>query len=256
MLKTKTLAYGDGNAVRPKMYKKLVFGSVLLASCSACAPAAAVPVPDRPRLAPPRVEPPRRHSRRACAPEAEVILHPQERLRGSICLGNRDFVLTDENLFVISRRSGSLESPMGEIEMRYSYSRTDMSNLLSRGLVGWQASEDTVFFLTRDGTLTLIPNERMGDTVPSYQMPFSTDGMGSNRMVFWRGFLLVAPLSGDALVMSFSDGAAARYISLGTQPSTSGFYESGQRLFFGPKGHGTEIRMSGPTVNDVGPSKK
>jgi hypothetical protein len=254
MLERKTLAYGDGKAVRPKMFKRLVFAGTLLVSMGACTPAVAVPIPDRPRLEAPRVEPPRMPERRACAPQADVILQPNERVRGSRCLGSRDFVLTDMNLFVIDRRAAGLSLPVeGNIDLRYSYSRTDMRGVLSRGLVDWEASEDTVFFLTRDRILTLIPNERMGDTVPSYEMPFETAGLGANRMMFWRGFLMVAPLSGDVLVMEFANGADARYVPTGVQPAAAGFSIRDHRLFFGARGQEVEIRISGPTVNDVGP---
>jgi hypothetical protein len=126
-----------------------------------------------------------------------------------------------------------------------------MSGLNARGIVDWEATASACYFLTRDRRLTVLANDALGDTVPEYELPFDTAGLGRNRMVSHAGFIFIAPLSGSAVVMSFGEHAGAAYLPLASGDRRAGFMVRENRLFFGRIGNEKEIIISGPQAQDV-----
>ena len=97
-----------------------------------------------------------------------------------------------------------------------------------------------------------MPNEEIGDTIPEFELPFDTANIPRNRMIAHSGFLFIAPLSGNALVMSFGDQQDSRFIPIRSSNAREGFFLREDRLFFGRKGiEEREIRIGGPLVEDV-----
>lgn len=254
MLERKRLAYGDGVIAKPKKMKSLVFSATFLAVTCSCAPTTNAiprrdPVVEEARRAPAR--PPRAGERApGCFPNiAAVAMERGEKVRESICSGNREFILTDRALHIRTRVMERERFGNAEITLDNYSSRTDMREMIARGIVDWEATETACYFLTRDRRLTVMPNDEMGGSIPEYTLPFETANIPRNRMIFHSGFLFIAPLSGDALVMSFGENPDSRFLSL---PPAGGFSVRGNMLFFGIKGNEREIRMDGPSVDDVG----
>ncbi|MEW6035553.1 MAG: hypothetical protein AB1529_02990 [Candidatus Micrarchaeota archaeon] len=274
----KRLAYGDGEGVearRPKLIRTLVFGSAFFAAMTACTPCTnAVPIREpaveRPRRAPPATES-AGHAESPGAPSCRFsgrtleystndtvmrlvnLLDSGESVREVICRRDRAFVLTDTSRIIVRPGSGN-QLPDGDgtaISHLASYTRTDMAGLNSRGIVDWEATDSACYFLTRDRRLTVLANDELGDTVPEYELPFDTAGLGRNRMAFHSGFIFIAPLSGSAVVMSFGENAGASYLPLESADRRAGFIVRGDRLFFGKNGKEKEIIIGGPDAHDV-----
>ncbi|MFN7991626.1 MAG: hypothetical protein U0R44_05705 [Candidatus Micrarchaeia archaeon] len=252
MLERKKLAYGDGKAERPVMRKSLVFSTiaVLVATASCCAATDAYtrsrPAPARPSASHRPLAVPQHHS-----DFIQSQLQPQEKVAEIVHLGSRDFVLTNTSLLIVSGGEGG-RFISSEIEMIGHAVRTDLTAILQRGLVDWEPSERRCFFLTRDRTLTVIPNQDMGDTIPGYSMPFETAGLSRERMQVHNELLFIAPYSGSILTMSFStEDGESRYLPLGPGAHEDVFSSRGGRFYFGDRSAGTEIRVSGNSVNDV-----
>ena len=205
----------------------------LLASCSMAVHAAPAREPQKVQAAAPQ---------RRCDRTAEVILEPGERVIESVCGTSHDFILTSMN--VVSLPRPAPEEAFGNFSPAYRYSKTDVSAILSRGLVDWEATAGAFFFLTKDRALTVVPSERT-ETVeaPVYRMPFDVKGItmdrSRDRMAYFAGYLFIAPPAGRAVVLSFSNGIDARYVDL-PQENDSGFRIEERRLFFGKN---TEIKI-------------
>ncbi len=270
MLKTRRLAYGDGNSefARPRVIKRLGFSGIalLLATTANCGSACAVPRDATERIhnatavqEPRRAESPRLvgPANSQCMPDMGPIqVRAGERRLETLCRAGHEYVLTDSSLY-IRRRAGGRDV-MGETEIRLlaDTSITDISGYAARGIVRWLPTDDSVLIITRDDRrLTVLPDEGMGDTVPSYVLPFELAGVTRQRVAYQSGFLFIAPPASDMLVMSFGDHAGAAFLHIRSSGGSDGFYTRDGRLFFGAKeGEGREIRIRGPTVNDVSPA--
>ncbi len=271
MFKTRKLAYGDGNTeiAKPRLLKRLGFSGIalLLATTTNCGTACAIPQSSTVERIQnvTRAQQPRRGGRPSlvgpahsnCMPEMEEItVRPGERRLESVCRADREYVLTDSSLYMRRRESG--RDMMGETEIRLlaHTSITDISGYASMGIVRWLPTEDSVLIITRDDRrLTILPDENMGETVPSYVLPFDLAGVTRQRVAYQSGFLFIAPPASDMLVMGFGDHAGAALLHIRSSGGSDGFYTRDGRLFFGVKeGEGREIRISGPTVNDVSPA--
>lgn len=258
MLERKKLVYGDGIVAKPKIMKTLVFSATFLATLTACSPSTnAIPKRD------PAVEE-ARHSRTplprlgeqtiaGCFPDiARMTMERAERVTETVCRGNREFVLTDRALYIRTRVDQRLDMQDSEVTLNNYYSRTDMRGLIARGIVDWEATESACYILTRDRKLTVLANEDIGETVPEFELEFETSGLGRNRMFVHSGFLFIAPLSGETLVMSVADHMDSRFLPLVSSDAREGFFLSQNRLFFGRKGNGErEIRIGGQRSDDV-----
>ncbi len=265
MFKTRKLAYGDGNTEieRPRVIKRLGFsGMALLLTMSNCAPAQAL-TRDRtgeyrldvraPRPAP--AQRPAPQARSQCMPDMEPLgVRSGERRLETACAGGREFVLTESNLYIRTRQVQGDAEDSGAIRLLARVTITDISGYAAQGIVHWQPMEDSVIIITRsDRRLTILPDEGMGDTVPSFQLPFETAEINKQRVAYQSGFLFIAPQQGDVLVMSFGDHAGSAFLSLRSDSKRDCFTLRGARLFFGRDEHQTEIRIRGPSVGDVGP---
>ncbi|MEW6722618.1 MAG: hypothetical protein AB1324_05130 [Candidatus Micrarchaeota archaeon] len=272
----KRLAYGEGErleARKPKFVKTLVFGATFFAAMAACAPATnAIPARDPAAIEARRV-PSARPGQRERAPIAEPVrlsepfcrmrgrtleystgsaivslsnfLEDGERLREIACRGERAFVLTDRSLLIV-RPGGGMDLDDDGIDIRFvaAYSRTDMRGILQPGLVAWTQSDDTVFFLARNGALTLLPIENMGDSIPSFTIPYDVAGA---RMTHHGGYLFLATRSEMVVVRA----PESRTLPLRTTLSSPAFYTSGGSLFFGKRGvEENEIRI-GERIDEV-----
>ncbi|MCI0504390.1 hypothetical protein L0Y65_06835 [Candidatus Micrarchaeota archaeon] len=265
----KRLAYGKGDgeeAGKPRLIRKLAFGLTVAATMSACSPATNAvavrnPVLEEARLTQSQKSPPRHKSpdaaasrNPACSMSGRTLDYSSERgmvrivnlleagetLAGIACRTERAFVLTDRSLFVVRPGGGSPDLVNDGVDISFvaAYSRTDMSGILSAGFVAWTQSDDAVFLLTRNGTLTLIPLENMGSTVPSYNIPYDVSGAS---MAYHQGYLFLATLSGQMVVIR---GAQIRSIPFQASAGNPAFFVSGGNLVFGTKGaEETEIRM-------------
>ncbi len=265
MLRTKTLAYGDGNTEisKPKMVKKLGFSGIalLLAVTANCATAGALPrdrAVARPEPAAAQAPAARRAPlpplRSDCMPDMEPIrVRTGERRMETVCRGGREFVMTDSSLYIRTRENEREIEDGREIRLQAHITITDIRDYAERGIVDWEPTEDSVAILTRsDRTLTVIPDSEMGETVPVYRMPFDVSGVTRERMAYHRGHLFIAPPQGDALVMSFGQNEGSRLIPLRSSLPDAVFFRKGERLFFGRGGAAeSEVVVRGPLVDDV-----
>ncbi len=262
MLRTKTLAYGDGNTeiAKPKMVKKLGFSGIalLLAVTANCATAGAIPrdhAVARPEPAAPAARraplPPLRSD---CMPDMEPIrVRAGERRVETVCSNGREFVMTDSSLYIRTRENEREMEDGREIRLQAHITITDIRDYAARGIIDWEPTEDSVAILTRtDRTLTVLPDSDMGETVPVYRMPFDVSGVTRDRMAYHRGHLFIAPPQGDTLVMSFGQNEGSRLIPLRSARPDASFIRRGERLFFGRSGsEESEVVVRGPLADDV-----
>ena len=264
----KTLAFAGGEAEKPQKIRKLAFALTfslpLLASCGAHA----APVnnggtlPPRPTAAASgntatasgrttERQRPARPAGPACGSGIESLLQPGETVRQSVCRFGRDYVMTGTSLLIVTRTRESFT--FDPISLAMHASRTDMREYQAQGIADWEPGEDSVFILTRnDRTLTRIPNENMGDTVPAYTMPFDTTMLGSESMVYYSGFLFIAPRGADVMVFSFDGGLGSGSLPLRSQLEDAGFFTRGNMLIFGKAGvEETEIRVDGRDIKNI-----
>jgi hypothetical protein len=248
----KTLAYGDGEIKKPGKWRVLEFAAImpLLATCAARAIPAGGTVPAvAPQAETPMTQTPERATK--CGSGLGSMLEQGERVTESVCRFGREYVMTSTSLLIVTRERENILT-FDPISLRLHASRTDMQGYMQRGIVDWEPAEDAVYILMRDRMLIALPNEGMGATVPAYEMPFETAGLGRNRMAYHSGFIFIAPLSGNAIVISFADGLDSRYLRVGPGPADTGFFERNGRLFFGKRGmQETAITVGGSGVQDV-----
>lgn len=172
------------------------------------------------------------------------ILQRGEKITEITCKRNKVFVLTNTSLLIIE--DGERQRTDDGIALSFQYSRTDMRDMLRRGLVAWTQGDDTCFFLTRDRMLTLIPVHEMNDTVPTYQIPFRAENA---KMIYHSGFLFIAS-SGNMNVMNY-DQTESRTLSIQPNIQNAEFFVLDGKLFFGRKEEKIEIRRNGQSVNDI-----
>jgi len=247
-----------GSSFLQKMRRLLGRAAVylpLVASCGSTAAGGGVdnptPVEEPRRLAPRRGgESCTVHGSEIHLPDGTVrtdLLEPGESVRRIACQPDQTFVLTDRNalLMIFSAESQSDESMLVALD----HKRVDMSEILATGLVDWAQSHSTVFFLTQDRLLTLIPVHDMGDTVPMTELDYDISGA---RMLYHNGFLFIGPASGNLIVMAFSPEYGRREMALPMTVQNPEFVVSEGRLLFGERnGEKVEIRMEGRRVEDV-----
>jgi hypothetical protein len=251
MLERKTLAYGDGKIERPRITKSLVFATALAAALSACSPPAHAiprrdPILEESRAMRAPISPQEEIPQARCLPEITSLgLEAGETVTETVCRGNREFVLSDRALYIRTVTNDG-EAEGSSIRLISYHSRTDMSSILARGLVDWEATEDACYFLARDRRLTVLPNEGMEDTVPVFELPFETAGLSRNRMIFHFGHLFIAPPEGDIIMMAFTPQFSSTFLPIRSAGRRAGFFTRGDRLFFGRKGiEEREIRIEG-----------
>ncbi len=259
----KTLAFAGGEAEKPQKIRKLTFALTfslpLLASCGAHAAPAnnGSTLPSRPAASGNAATASARMTARqgpvtpaapVCGSGIESLLQPGETIRQSVCRFGRDYVMTDSSLLIVTRVRETFT--FDPIALAMHASRTDMRGLSAEGIADWEPGEDSVFVLTKnDRTLTVIPNENMGDTIPAYTMPFSTASLRSDSMVYQSGILFIAPREGEVAAFSFSGGVQSRTLPLSSRLPDAGFFMRGGMLVFGKAGvEETEIRVEG---NDI-----
>ncbi|HID72497.1 TPA: hypothetical protein EYP38_01030, partial [Candidatus Micrarchaeota archaeon] len=81
--------------------------------------------------------------------------------------------------------------------------RTDMRDFHADGIAGWTAEGSTVYILTEsDRSLTILPLDRMGEELQTFNIPFETSGA---HMAFRHGVLFITRPTGDLLLMQFSE---------------------------------------------------
>ncbi len=250
----KTLAYGDGEALKPQKIRKLAYALALSMPLLAACHAHAIP----PRETAPlqaaretRQEPQERNDSPACGSGLEGVLQPNETVLEAVCRYGREYVMTDASLLIVTRVPQTFT--FDPIVLSMHASRTDMGQMREQGIADWEPSEDSVFILTKnDRTLTRLPNEGMGDTVPAYTMPFDTSMLGSESMVYYSGFLFIAPRGGDVMVFSFGDEVQSGTLRLRSRYDDAGFFMRQDKLIFGKAGlEETEIRVNGPAIKDI-----
>jgi hypothetical protein len=250
----KTLAYGDGEASKPQKIRKLAytlaFSLPLIAACHAHA----VPARDTTPIEAAREaqEAPRTgKTGPACGTGLEGVLQPGENVLEAVCRFGREYVMTDASLLIVTRPSPTLT--FDPIVLSMHASRTDMQQMREQGIADWEPSEDSVFILTKnDRTLTRLPNEGMGATVPAYTMPFDTSMLGSDSMVYYSGFLFIAPRGGEVTVFSFGEDVRSGTLPLRSRYDDAGFFMRQDKLIFGKAGlEETEIRVNGPEIKNI-----
>jgi len=264
----KTLAFAGGEAEKPQKIRTLAFALTfslpLLASCGAHA----APVNNGGFLMPGPAttasgnaakastgttgrQRPVRPAGPACGSGIESLLQPGETVRQSVCRFGRDYVMTDSSLLIVTRVRE--EFTFDPIALAMHASRTDMRGLSAQGIADWEPGEDSVFVLTKnDRTLTVIPNEDMGDTIPAYTMPFSTATLRSDSMAYQSGILFIAPREGEVAAFSFSGGVQSRTLPLRSRLPDAGFFMRGGMLVFGKAGvEETEIRVEGNDITRI-----
>lgn len=224
----------------PQTRRKLFFSSLLtIPLLTACASTAHA-LPRRPEVPDPHFG-----TKASCDADYRSALKRGERVREIACTKARTYVLTNKSMLVF--HNNEQETVGDGVRLKLSYSRTDMSDIHKRGLVAWAQSDDRAYFLTRDGSLSIIPADEMGPTIKAYQLPFD---VSKARMIHRSGILLIAPLSENLLVMSFSKSVKFRILPIsGTEGE---FFERGGKLFFGKRDSDfLEIRMAGDGVDGV-----
>jgi len=250
----RTLAYGEGEVSKPQRIRKLAYALALslplIGACHAHAGPAAETVPAAHAILSHESVRPRARGP-ACGSGLESILHDGELVLEAVCRFGREYVMTDESLLIVTRPPPAMT--FDPISLSMHASRTDMAQMRGQGIVDWEPSEDSVFVLTRnDRTLTRLPNEGMGATVPAYTMPFDTSMLGSDSMVYYSGFLFIAPRGGDVMAFSFREGVQSGTIPLRSNRQDAGFFMKENRLIFGVSGiEETEIRANGSGMKGI-----
>lgn len=221
----KRLAHRREGVPKPEQRKMLFFRSmtlplVLAAAISTCSMAntpATVNALPRKFVAYKDVKP--------CTPNRS-LLQKGEKIKETRCLKDKKLILTDTSLLVVH------DSGQEGATIELSSTRTDMRNVLERGLVAWSQSDDTAYFLTKDKKLTLIPLKDMGDTISTYTMPFD---VGNVKMIHFNNMLFMAPVAGEVARLSFSDGVDVKTMTLALNVKNPDFFVSGNVLYFGEK---------------------
>jgi hypothetical protein len=242
----KKLAFADsGKVQRPERKKVLYFKRlapplIILASFSACSNAHARLNMENPRDIIRTAEQPRQKDR--CTFDQSEVLEQGERVQESVCRENDILVLTNTSLLRVNTMTERHELDEG-MTFRFRFSRTDLREILSRGLVDWAHAGETIYFLTSDSRLTLIPLSDMGETIPRYRLPFTVNGAS---MVHFDDRVFIAPVHGDAVMLTIGDSVGISRFPLGFDGTGSDFHVLRGSLYFGdPTGVNVEITRNG-----------
>lgn len=184
-----------------------------------------------------------------CEWNVNELLERGEKVHEIIRKKDYTFVLTKTSLLVLYEKHCKLKDLKEDVTLDYHYFRINMRKILEPGLVAWAQSDDTCYFLTQDGVLTVIPVGEAKDGLPAYQI--SSD-VSNAKMVYSSGFLFIAPVSGYLMVVSFFNDAGSKSIPIPLEALDSELLFDGDKLFFGKKGaEKAEIRINGKSINDV-----
>lgn len=216
----------------------------------ACASARAVPknaLDQQPKVES-RVERAERRAEPAC-PTQRFELEKDEKIIGSICRGNVEFVLTDRHLYTYFADGQPMSWGEG-IEVRGSYtSKMEAGEVLAPGLAAWDATEKYCYILTKDGVLNMIPNKNKEPYYPVFRMPFPATYISKGKMLFYSGFLFIAGPYGDSFVIDEST-RENRMFSL-PPVRDAAFFTRGGKLFYGINGwEDVEIRVIRPSLTE------
>jgi hypothetical protein len=184
------------------------------------------------------------HQTLACGADVRSALDEGERITGSVCTPNYEFVLTNTSLLIFPR-DGAKQT--GDSSITFSHMRNRIDSLIGDGIVDWDATDKAAFFVLRDNSLVIMPLKRDSTTLPTYVLAFDTGSMGKDRMTAFGGMVFIASPSGDVLALSYSDKAQMNAIKTDiTNPDAKLFVADG-KLFFGKKdGKKVEIKVEGP----------
>jgi len=125
-------------------------------------------------------------------------LDDDERVIDAVCsMRKRTLVLTTTSLIVVDHDDASNDATEGVTLVQHR-SKTDLLAIIRPGFVAWAHSERDAYILTRDGKLTIIPLEEMGETVDTYAV---AGDVRSARMIYFDGRLFVGPVSAKIWIL-------------------------------------------------------
>lgn len=168
-----------------------------------------------------------------CA-EYESSLLPGESAIDVICREHSTYVYTGSSILIIPNAEpvefGS------SVTVAYNHSRLGLGSLPDIGIVDWNASEDTIFLLTKDRRIFLFPRTgfRHNSEVGIYTI--NKDVRGAS-LCFHSGFLFLGPVS-DHLMAFIPSTFESRSIPLPeemTDGEHSDFAIVRGRLYFGER---------------------
>ncbi len=239
MLHTKRLAYRDGKEIeKPRQLKNLFFGAVCGAALTvfvSCAHAEAVSrmepaVPKKESPAWILAKPEGEGIKGKCGANLTNTLMKGERYVESKCTGKYEFVLTSEKLRVFPRQRPEAERSDG-MSVSFSNMSIETKDLLHAGVVDWEASDSSCYFLLKDRTLVLIPMGEEDKMIHRYAMQFGVSGMGRDSMVYFSGQILLADPRGYVILLPGSDAGKWRRLDLGGPGKNLGLVVKQGRLF-------------------------
>lgn len=267
MTEKKMLVYGrDGNSgkregVVRKVKRVLAYSSLLLPLISACG---GIPQHAQESVENPggRVE----QENPDCRMDGRTLVYREadgtERKRSDIlqfgehelavaCPFDEVTVLTDRSLVIVYRNGP--EERNGTISVSLDSTRTDMRGILQPGFVDWAQSPDTIYVLTMDGRMTLVPKADLGETISSYPARFAV--RTTDDLDYSHGLEFMAGSDGTLVIMAATpEGAARNTLTLPARVvhPDSDFFAAGGRFYYGkPDGERVEIIIEGPGANDV-----
>jgi len=187
-----------------------------------------------------------------CNDELKVIVfEPGEIVRETVCGKNRTFVLTNTSLIVVTpSKDEEVETGIEGVTLKFTYTRTDMREILKNGLVTWTQTEDACYFLTQDKVLHRIVSIGSKEDDEEHLMPFDVQ---KARMIYHSGFIFIAaPVSGRLMIMRFSNKPESGGVPLLFDAKNPEFFISNGKLYFGEKdGKKAEIRIDGQCIGDI-----
>jgi hypothetical protein len=216
-----------------------------------CSTASAVPKNIPHQL--PKVE--TRVEQSAC-PSQKFKLEKDEKVLGSICTGETEFMLTDKHLFTYFANKQPMFWSEGMLVLGSYTSKMKADTILASGLASWEATEKYCYILTKNGVLNMIPREVNEPHYPIFRMPFPATNISKDKISFYSGFIFIAGPYGD----SFAMNETTRENMMFSLPPLrdAAFSIRNRRLFYGIQGsEEVEIQVKRysitkePTVDDI-----
>lgn len=249
MLLTKRLAYAHGGneankeIAKPKKIKHLFFtaAAVAVASLIYCGQGHAAPASMPASVNPDPLRWARltgREQDETCNVDASRALENGEIVLDRVCTNLYEFVRTDRNMLIFPKKTDSTTD--GGVTIALSHMSIGIGNLARKGIVDWDAIDTKFFMLLKNNRLVVVPLERKGEDVPTYDLDFNTSGMDKDRMICFAGVLLMASPEGSIWILKDAGWTAA---PSGIPDKDAGFRISGNRLFFGTPGNEVEIKI-------------
>ncbi|MDD5171708.1 MAG: hypothetical protein PHF60_01590 [Candidatus ainarchaeum sp.] len=261
MLHTKRLAYGEGRVKKPEITRTLFFSALCgtaLTLMVSCAHADAVSrldstsskknvpawVPDKPK---------KEGLQGKCGADFSRALRKGEKVVESKCTDNYEFVLTSENLRVFPRQTSEAQQE-GGISVSFSNMSIEMKDLLRSGVIDWEATDKSCYFLLRNGTMVFIPMDMEEKSVTTYKLQFDVAGMDKDSMAYFKGNIVLADPRGYVILLPDSEEGQWTRVDLGGPQERMGLTVKGSKLFVtnaGAPDTEIEIGKDGPRI--VGP---